>query len=554
MDTSPPDVTESRPLPDEPGGPGGPRASDARGSRRRGGADEPDGPRPAAKPAGPANPAALPNGLAAALVFLSSGAVLVLETASLRLVGPYVGVTLQVTSSVIGVALAAIAYGAWFGGWLADRRDPRTLLAPALVLAGITTAVTLPVVRYAGEVLRGGAAAGILLLTALAVFLPAALLAAITPLVVKLQLADLRRTGQVVGRLSSIGTLGAITATLTTGFLLVATLPSSVIVVGLAVLLGASGLALGGYLRRAQRTGLPGRPAVRASLAVVGLAAAALSTVAPNPCDVETAYHCASVEVDPGNSTGRTLWLNSARHSYVDLADPTHLEFAYTQWIGAVADRMAPPGTPLDVVHLGGGGFTMPRYLAATRPGTRNTVLELDGELVELGRRELEVRPGPQLRVLVGDARVRIGELPDAGADLVVGDAFGHLVVPWHLATREMVAEVHRVLRPGGLYAQNVIDYPPLHFIRAELATVRAGFRHVALIAPPAALARQRGANFLIVAGDEPLPLDGLRRQIAALTDDPATVLHGEALDEFVGDALVLTDEYAPVDQLLATA
>src|SRR6185312_16488962 len=120
-------------------------------------------------PSVPVTGRALPGGLAAFLVFFASGAVLVLETTSLRLVGPYVGVTLQVTSSVIGIALAAIAYGAWAGGWLADRRDPRGLLAPALVLAGIATAVTLPVVRYAGEVLRGGAASAILLLVALAV-------------------------------------------------------------------------------------------------------------------------------------------------------------------------------------------------------------------------------------------------------------------------------------------------------------------------------------------------------------------------------------------------
>jgi len=136
----------------------------------------------------------------------------------------------------------------------------------------------------------------------------------------------------------------------------------------------------------------------------------------------------------------------------------------------------------------------------------------------------------------------------------VVGDAFGHLVVPWHLATREMAAEIRRVLRPDGVYVQNVIDYPPLHFIRAELATVRAEFRHVALIAPHAALAGKRGANFLIVAGEQPLPLDGIRRRIATLTDDPAAVLSGSELDAFVGDALVLTDDYAPVDQLLATA
>src|SRR5687768_12739177 len=116
---------------------------------------------------------ALPSGLASGLVFLASGAVLVLEIVALRLIGPYVGVTLQTSSSVIGVALGAIAYGAWTGGWLADRRDPRRLLPPTLVLAGVATGLTLPLVRYAGEVLRGDAVGAILLLTALTVFVPA---------------------------------------------------------------------------------------------------------------------------------------------------------------------------------------------------------------------------------------------------------------------------------------------------------------------------------------------------------------------------------------------
>ncbi|MCL7459105.1 fused MFS/spermidine synthase [Micromonospora echinofusca] len=506
----------------------------------------------------PATPAAstaraLPNGLAAFLVFFSSGAVLVLETAALRLVGPYVGVTLQVTSSVIGIALAAIAYGAWTGGWLADRRNPRTLLAPALVLAGIATAVTLPVVRYAGEVLRGGAASAILLLVALAVFVPAALLAAVTPLVVKLQLADLRRTGQVVGRLSSVGTLGAVTATLVTGFVLVAALPSTVILFALAASLGLTGLALGVWLRRQDSAELPGPARAKAALAVLGLVGAGLTTVAPNPCDIETAYHCASVQADPGRDSGRTLLLNSAQHSYVDLADPTHLEYAYTRWIGAVADVVAPKGQRLDALHLGGGGFTVPRYLTATRPGTDNVVFEIDGGLVELGERQLGVRQGPDLRAVVGDARLLVAAEATDSRDLVVGDAFGHLVVPWHLATREMAAEVRRVTRPGGVYVQNVIDYPPLRFIRSELATVAAEFRHVALIAPAAALAGREGSNFLIVASDAPLPLEAVRARLAELRED-ASLLAGADLTAFVGEALVLTDDYAPVDQLLATA
>ncbi|MCG5442815.1 fused MFS/spermidine synthase [Micromonospora sp. NIE79] len=504
-------------------------------------------------PSVPVTGRALPNGLAAFLVFFSSGAVLVLETVALRLVGPYVGVTLQVTSSVIGIALAAIAYGAWSGGWLADRRNPRGLLAPALVLAGIATAVTLPVVRYAGEVLRGGAASGILLLVALAVFVPAALLAAVTPLVVKLQLADLRRTGQVVGRLSGIGTLGGITATLLTGFVLVAALRSTVILLALALALGLVGIGLGWYLRRQEPTELPGPARARAALAVLGLAGAGLTTVAPNPCDIETAYHCARVTADLSRPSGRTLLLNSAQHSYVDLADPKHLEYAYTKWIGAVADVAAPAGQRVDALHLGGGGFTVPRYLTATRPGTDNLVFEIDGGLVELGEQELGVRPGPELRAVVGDARMLVAGEPTDSRDLVVGDAFGHLVVPWHLATREMAADVRRVTRPGGVYVQNVIDYPPLRFIRAELATVAAEFRHVALIAPPEALAQEQGSNFLIVGSDAPLPLEAVQARLAAV-DPKVSLLSGAALTDFVDGAMVLTDDYAPVDQLLATA
>jgi spermidine synthase len=490
----------------------------------------------------------LPSGLATALVFLASGAVLVLEIVALRLVGPYVGVTLQVSSSVIGVSLGAIAYGAWLGGRLADRFDPRMLLAPALILAAIGTAVTLPLVRWGGEVLRGGAAPAVLLLAAMAVFLPAFVLSGITPLVIKLQLGDLSRTGEVVGRLSSIGTLGAITATLGTGFILVAAMPSSWIVLSLAVLLAVAGLGLGWYLRR---TPIPVAPRTRAFVATLGLVGAGLGATAPTPCDVETAYHCARVDTDPALSSGRVLILNSARHSYVDLADPRHLEFAYVQWIGAVTDVLRPASSPISALHLGGGGFTVPSYVAATRPGSDQLVLELDGGLVALDRRSLGLRTGPSLRVRVGDARVGLAAQPSGAYDLVVGDAFGHLTVPWHLATREMATDIARVLRPGGIYTQNVIDYPPGSFIKAEVATVAAVFPHVALIAPAEALAGRTGSNFVIVASRSPLPLAAIRARLAATASDPVSVIDGASLAGFVGGARVLTDDYAPVDQLL---
>jgi spermidine synthase len=347
----------------------------------------------------------------------------------------------------------------------------------------------------------------------------------------------------VVGRLSSIGTLGAITATLATGFVLVAAMPTSWIVLTLAALLAAGGIALHLWLRRPT---LPGRPRTRATLVALGLVGAGLGAVGPNPCDVETAHHCARVQADPAVPGGRTLILNSARHSYVDLQNPKHLEFEYVQWIAAVADSL-PPGT-LDALHLGGGGFTLPAYLRATRPGSRQQVLELDGGLVELDKRELGLRAGPDLRIRVGDARVGLATQPTASYDLIVGDAFGYLVVPWHLATREMAADIARVLRPDGVYAQNVIDYPPDRFIRSELATVAAVFPYVALIAPADALAGRVSSNFVIVASHSPLPLEAIRPRLAALAAPPT--LQPDAA--FATGARVLTDDYAPVDQLLS--
>src|SRR5947208_9804991 len=106
--------------------------------------------------------------LAAAVVFLASGAVLVLEIVGLRLVAPYVGVTLQTSSAVIGVALAAISVGAWTGGRVADEVDPRRTLGPVLVLGGLATAVTVPLVRAIGPLLQGGVGGNVVVLAVMA--------------------------------------------------------------------------------------------------------------------------------------------------------------------------------------------------------------------------------------------------------------------------------------------------------------------------------------------------------------------------------------------------
>ena len=499
----------------------------------------PDGtdppPAPVAAPASTLGPAA-----AGALVFGASAAVLVVELTALRLLAPYLGLTLETSTLVIGMALAAIALGAWAGGRAADTMPPRRALGPLLAASGVAVAMMPFLVRGAGEAAGAGAA---LLVAMLAILVPGALLSAVPPMVTKLRLTDLAETGSVVGQLSGIGTVGAIAGTLLTGFVFVAAWPVSAVLVGLGVLLVAAAVAVEVRVRGIRAAVLP------AVLLVPGALGAAFG---PGPCDTETVYHCADVLTDPQRPNGRVLVLDGLWHSYVDLQDPTHLEFEYVQAMASVSDTAFPAGRALRAYHLGGGGLTLPRYLAAVRPGTTSVVSEIDRGVVRVDEARLGLVTGPELEVRVEDARLGLRRLPADSRDLVVGDAFGGVSVPWHLTTREALTDVQRVLDDDGLYAANLIDHLPLAFARAELATMREVFEHVALAADPVTLDRGVGAggNLVAIASDSPLDVAALRAGMAG-RDLRWGVIEGTALDAWIGDAMVLTDDHAPVDQLL---
>jgi MFS family permease len=484
----------------------------------------------------------VPALLAALLVFVTSGAVLVLEILAARLLAPYVGVTLETYTAIIGTVLAGIALGHWIGGRTADRVDPRSLLGPLLVAGGALSLATIPLVRFVGSA-GGRDESQAILLAGVGFFLPAAVLSAVSPAVVKLQLRDLGTTGSVVGHLSAIGTAGSIVGTFLAGFVLVEVAATSTSIVATGVVLVAMGLAAWVW-GRARRT------ASLATLLVVAAGSTAVTIGLDEFCDAETTYHCARIEPDPIRASGRTLVLDTLHHSYVDLDDPEHLEFRYLNNFADVIDALAPAG-PLDVVHVGGGGFTMPRYLGATRPGSTNIVLEIDGRLVDVATDHLGLTAEAGLEVRIGDGRLLLADVATGSTDVVVGDAFGGLAVPWHLTTREAVEEVRRVLRPGGFYVANLIDYPPLRFVRAELATLRAVFPHVALLALPSTLDGTDGGNVVLVGATEPIDVDAVATNVALRTGDETVLADADAL-EVAGDAPVLTDDKAPVDQWLA--
>ena len=464
------------------------------------------------------------------LVAITSGLVLVLEILAGRLMAPYVGVSLDTFTGIIGTILAGIAAGAAVGGTLADRQDPVRLIGLALFFGGGLTWLSIPIVSTLGPGLGSGPLA-IVILAACAFFLPAAVLSGIGPMVAKLELDSLAETGSVVGRLSAASTFGALLGTFGTGFVLIAILGVRTIILIVGGLLVAAGIWV---LLRSGR-GMPDR----GGMAVVVIAAG-FGLLSQSPCDHTTDYFCVRILED--SPSERSLIIDQLRHAYVDLEDPTNLDIRYVRLL---ADSVAAmPDGQLRVLHVGGGGFTLPRYINAVRPGSTNTVLELDADLVGIAEQELGLSDADDLDIRTGDARLHLGDLPTDGFDLIVGDVFSGDSVPWHLSTIEVAREFDRLLDTGGVYVMNVIDGGESRFARAQLATLGEVFADLAVIEPAGGVP-DFAVNQILLASQMTVPPHEI---------DPADgrLFNDTEVAAFIGDiGLVLTDDFAPADQLL---
>jgi hypothetical protein len=244
---------------------------------------------------------------------------------------------------------------------------------------------------------------------------------------------------------------------------------------------------------------------------------------------------------DPDEPDAWTLVVNGMPQSHVNLADPMMIAFDYVRRTLRIVELLFPDG-PLHILHLGGGGLSIPRCLSLVRPGSEQTVVEIDPLLAEVVAHHLPLHPHSGVHVTISDARDALARTAPEAYDLIIADIFTGSAVPRHVTTPEFVELGHAALASDGVYVANVIDGRPLSFARRLAGAVRDAYGDSVVLAEGDVLAQAYRGNLLIVGAD---------RDLSVLTelpgDDPYDLraLRGKALSAFItGDEASTPFEY----------
>jgi spermidine synthase len=250
----------------------------------------------------------------------------------------------------------------------------------------------------------------------------------------------------------------------------------------------------------------------------------------------------APVELVDDGSGGTVVMMDGHPQSHVQLDDPRLLVFEYVQFLAALVDAL--PDGPLVITHVGGAGLTLPRYVAHTRPGSPQVVLEPDADLTQAVRDHLPLPRGHRIRVRPVDGRSGLRALADSSADVVVVDAYAEGRVPAELVSTPWFTDVRRVLRPGGLLLMNTADEPNRRHLARLHASIAQVLPHTAAVATSEVRKGRRFGNTVLAASAVPLPLEAMTRRVA-MTAFSATLLHGDQLTRSLGSARAFGDEDA---------
>jgi len=497
------------------------------------------------------------------VVFIASFCTLVIELVAGRIMAPYVGVSLYTWTSIIGVVLAGISIGAYLGGLLADRFPKPSTLGWLLFFSGIGAFSISPLTNLLGATqIQTTLMMRILLLTTFIFFIPSCILGMISPVVVKLTLNNLNKTGNVVGKIYAFSTLGSIIGTFATGFYLISWMGTRNILLIIGIILILSALFFGGAFIKKRSFAIFTAVSVSLIWAFYGYAF-------KMPVDDKTYYFKESdyytIKLKKHLTGDGKIWadamvLDHLIHSINDLNNPLYLDYEYIRIYEELIRWRKNRGGGLKALFIGGGGYTLPRSLEVMYPDAELDVVEIDPEVTRVVHEYLGVPGNTRIRSFNEDGRWFVMKSTEKGKyDFIVGDAFNDLSIPYHLTTKEFAVQMAELLKPEGILMANVIDsFQKGLFMPSYIRTLEEVFGkdNVHLVSHKPDSENTGISTRVIVASKQRVDLNDFNAFIRGQTGQKAMshVLPQERLQAYLTErpSIILTDDYVPVDNLIA--
>ena len=495
------------------------------------------------------------------IMFIASFCSLVIEMVAGRILAPFVGVSIYTWTSIIGVILAGISIGAYIGGKLVDRFPFRKTLGWLLLLSGIAALTIIPLTNLVASyrfnlplMIR------IFIVTMVIFFLPGCILGTISPVVVRLTLKNLDSAGNVIGKIYAVSTLGAIIGTFATGFLLISWMGTRSIILTMGIILIMAALFSGALFKTRKAIAIF---VIIAAPCIWGVYAFAFkiplreNTYFYKESDYYTIKLMTTTSSDQKTSL-KAMVLDNLIHSYVCLEDPLHIEYEYERIYSDVLKWKFKKDENFKSLTIGGGGYTFPRYMEVVYPKAQIDVVEIDPEVTNIVYKHLGLSADTRIKSFNTDGRWFVMNCKEK-YDLIFTDAYNDLSIPYHLTTKEFVAQLKSILNPDGLIMSNIIDnFQVGAFLPSYIRTLREVFgpKNVYLLSVSPNFENTRISTFIVIAGNGNLDIKDFDAHVKSNLRDNSTsvVVPDHLMDEFMTkrSAITILDDYAPVDNLIA--
>ena len=496
------------------------------------------------------------------IAFISSFCVMVIELVAARILAPYIGVSLYTWTSIIGIILAGIALGNYIGGKIADRYASPGVLMMIFFTGAVMTFLILPATNFFASAewfYNLPLMLNFVLKTACIFFIPAIILSMVSPTVIKLTLADLGKTGGVVGTIYACSTAGSILGTFMTGFYFIIWFGTRTTVWLIAIVLIITGILAFISWTTQNRWKLSSRNLVIWSLAVILLVVSfslfEFKEHWQEDYTKESNYY--TIKVKDGEGNIKILVLDHLIHSYNIPGNPTFLKYDYCKIFRELTGYFVKEKPVPRILHLGGGGYSFPQYLQAVYPESINEVVEIDEAVTQVAHEELGLSQDTSIITYNQDARLfLIRQQATEKYDVVIGDVFNDLSTPYHLTTLEFNELVKANMTEDGIYLINIVDdYRDGRYMPSMIYTLKHTFDHVYLFGPLHNWEKARTGTYVLAATDQGINISDYQTFITKGGKEEAVGrLHNEAaLEEYLikRNPLLLTDDCAPTDILV---